>query len=117
MWITGDSLHPAALRRAVEYGSGYAAPGPMAPGEKEKLYAALAAAGRDPKDFDIMGGIMGHFKGPDDVADPEDGFRQLPAALKAGSTAVVAKPSQFIRHPDELPDFCRRFVERVKALD
>jgi hypothetical protein len=29
----------------------------------------LIEAGRDPKDFDIMCGIMGIFKGADDVAD------------------------------------------------
>ena len=116
VWITGGSLHPAALRRLVEYGSGYGPGGPMAPGEKEKIYAALTAAGRDPKDFDIMGGIMGRFDGPDDLADLEDAFGQLPAVVSAGSTAVIAKPSQFIRHPDELPEFCRRFVERIKSL-
>ena len=63
-----------------------------------------------------MGGIMGMFDGPDDVADWEQGFAQLQANRDIGSTYVVAKPSQFIRNRDDFPEFCRAFAERVKAI-
>jgi alkanesulfonate monooxygenase SsuD/methylene tetrahydromethanopterin reductase-like flavin-dependent oxidoreductase (luciferase family) len=117
LWITGAHLHPAALRRIPKYGSGYAPGGPMAPGEKEQIYAALIAAGRDPKDFDIMGGIMGMFKGADDVADLDETCeQQLPFAIESGATWVIAKPSQFISRAEEFPDFCRRYVKHIKAL-
>lgn len=89
----------------------------MAPGEKEQIYAALIEAGRDPKDFDIMGGIMGLFKGVDDVADLDETCeQQLPFAVGSGATWVVAKPSQFINRAEEFPDFCRRYVQHIKAL-
>jgi alkanesulfonate monooxygenase SsuD/methylene tetrahydromethanopterin reductase-like flavin-dependent oxidoreductase (luciferase family) len=116
LWIAGASLHAAALRRLVKWGSGYAGGGPMAPGEKDQIYAALRAAGRDPKTVDILGGIMGFFKGADDVADLEEAFEQLPMDVENGATAIIAKPSQFIRSLDEFPEFCRRFVERIKNL-
>jgi alkanesulfonate monooxygenase SsuD/methylene tetrahydromethanopterin reductase-like flavin-dependent oxidoreductase (luciferase family) len=117
LWITGGPLHPAAIRRIAKYGSGYAPIGPMAPGEKEQIYETLTAAGRDPKDFDIMGGIMGMFKGADDVADlAETCERQLPFNIASGAGWVVAKPSQFINRAEELPDFCRRYVKHIKAL-
>lgn len=116
IWITGDNVHPAALRRAVTYGSGFAAVGPIPKEQKDLLFKTLAEAGRDLTTFDLMGGIMGFFKEADDVADIEEAFEQLPANRAFGATAVVAKPSQFLRHPDELPDFCRRFVARVKEI-
>jgi alkanesulfonate monooxygenase SsuD/methylene tetrahydromethanopterin reductase-like flavin-dependent oxidoreductase (luciferase family) len=116
LWITGDRVRKPQLRRAIAYGSGYGAPGPMHPGDKDILFEALAAAGRDPAAFDMMGGIMGMFDGPDDVADWEQGFAQLQANRDIGSTYVVAKPSQFVRNRDDLPEFCRAFAERVKAI-
>jgi probable F420-dependent oxidoreductase len=117
LWITGGPLHPAAIRRIAKYGSGYAPGGPMAPGEKEQIYAALTAAGRDPKYFDIMGGIMGKFEGADDVADLDETCeRQLPFNMESGAAWVVAKPSQFINRAEEFPDFCRRYVKHIKAL-
>jgi probable F420-dependent oxidoreductase len=117
LWITGGPLHPAALRRIARYGSGYAPTGRMAPGEKEQIYAALTAAGRDPQDFDIVGGIMGKFNGADDVADLDATCaRQLPFNIESGAGWVVAKPSQFIDRAEEFPDFCRRYVQHIKAL-
>ena len=60
---------------------------------------------------------MGFFNGADDVADLEEAFKQLPMGVANGATAIIAKPSQFIRSIDEFPEFCRRFVERIKDLD
>jgi probable F420-dependent oxidoreductase len=115
IWVTGGHLHPAALRRIVKYGKGYAPGGPMAPGEKDRIYEALTAAGRDTKNFDILGGIMGTFKGPDDLADLDEACKQIPVNVASGATVIICKPAQFIRTLDELPDFCRRFVDRVKS--
>jgi alkanesulfonate monooxygenase SsuD/methylene tetrahydromethanopterin reductase-like flavin-dependent oxidoreductase (luciferase family) len=115
LWVTGAHLHAAALRRIVKYGSGYGPGGPMAPGEKDRIYEALRAAGRDPKSFDIMGGIMGFFKGSDDLADLDEACKQIPANLESGATTIIAKPSQYIRTVDEFPDFCRQFIDRVRA--
>jgi probable F420-dependent oxidoreductase len=117
IWVTGAYLHPAALRRVVKYGSGYAPGGPMAPGEKDRIYAALIAAGRDPKTFDIMGGIMGTFKGSDDLADLDEACKQIPANVESGATTIICKPAQYIRTEDGFPDFCRRFIDRVKSAN
>jgi len=116
LWITGDRVLKPQLRRAVDYGSGFGSPGPMHPGDKELLFEALAAAGRDLSAFDLMGGIMGRFKDADDVADWEQGFAQLQANHDFGATCVVAKPSQFVRHRADFPEFCSSFVERVRAI-
>ena len=115
IWVTGAYLHKPALRRIVKYGSGYGPGGPMAPGEKDRIYEALEAAGRDPKTFGILGGIMGTFKSSDDLADLDEACKQIPANLASGATVIIAKPSQYIRTLDEFPDFCRRFVDRVKS--
>jgi probable F420-dependent oxidoreductase len=116
LWITGDHLHKAALRRAVTYGAGFAAVGPIPAEERDTLFEALKAAGRDPSTFSLMGGIMGDLKPGNEPADIDATFEQLPFQREFGATAIVAKPSQYIKHIDELPDFCRRFVERVKQI-
>jgi probable F420-dependent oxidoreductase len=115
LWITGTP-HKAALRRLAKYGSGFAPVGPIPAEQRDLIFETAAAAGHDMSKLELMGGVMGIFKGPDDVADIQDAFDQLPKQKAFGSTAVVAKPSQFIRHIDELPEFCRRFVERVKEI-
>jgi probable F420-dependent oxidoreductase len=117
LWPTGAYLHPAALRRVVKYGSGYAPGGPMAPGEWDQICEALTAAGRDPKSFDVLGGIMGSFKGTDDVADLDEACKQIPTNVRSGATVIVAKPSQYIRSLDEFPAFCRRFADRVRSAE
>lgn len=116
LWITGDRVLAPQLRRAIAYGSGYGAPGPMHPGDKEILLEALTAAGRDTASFDLMGGIMGHLSAADDVADWEAGFAQLQANRDFGASYVVAKPSQFVRDLADFPQFCRSFAARVQAI-
>ena len=115
IWITGDRVLKPQLRRAIAYGSGFGSPGPMFPGDKEILFDALRAAGRDPVPFDLMGGIMGRFEEQDDVSDWEIGFAQLQANRDFGATYVVAKPSQFVRDLADFPRFCRAFADRVMA--
>ncbi len=116
LWITGDRVLGPQLRRAVGYGSGFGSPGPMYPGDKEVLFEALTAAGRDLSTFDLMGGIMGLFEDADDVADWEKGFAQLQANRDFGASYVVAKPSQFVADLADFPKFCRAFAARVKAI-
>ena len=116
IWITGDRVLGPQLRRALAYGSGFGSPGPMFPGDKEVLFNALEAAGRDLSTFELMGGIMGLFAGADDVADWEQGFAQLQDNRDFGATYVVAKPSQFVACLADFPAFCRTFAERVKAI-
>jgi probable F420-dependent oxidoreductase len=116
LWITGERLHKPALRRAIAYGSGFAPGAPIPLAEREELFEALAEAGRDTASFDLMGGIIGTFDDVDDVADLDAALERFRAERDYGWTAAIIKPTQFIRHPDELPDFCRKVVQRVKEM-
>ena len=54
MWFGGQSLHPALLRRIVRYGSGFHPFGSPTPEELERLRAAMAEAGRDVAEMEMV---------------------------------------------------------------
>jgi len=60
------------LRRLVRYGKGFHPLGQPAPEELERLRAALAEAGRDPGELELVGRVRGRFPAADSVADLDE---------------------------------------------
>jgi probable F420-dependent oxidoreductase len=116
MWFGGRSLHPALLRRLVEYGSGFNPLGTPTQEDLDRLAAALAAAGRDPGDLELIGGTRGRFPDPESVADLDEALASIPRQIERGFRSICIKPSQFIDDPEEIGPFCRDVVQRVDAL-
>jgi probable F420-dependent oxidoreductase len=116
LWFGGRSMHPALLRRIVERGSGFNPLGTPSSEDLERLAAALARAGRDPADLELIGGTRGRFADPHGVADLDEALASIPAQLERGFTSICIKPSQFIDDPRDLPGFCRRVIARVDDL-
>lgn len=116
LWFGGEHVHERLLRRLVAYGSGFNPLGTPSDEELERLADAMAAAGRDPAELEMVGGTRGRFAGPDGVADLGEALASIPAQLERGFTTICIKPSQFIDDPDEIGPFCRDVVERVDAL-
>jgi len=115
MWFGGQTLHPALLRRLVRYGSGFHPFGRPTDADLAGLREAMAAAGRDVAELELVGGIRGHFAGADGVADLEEALAGVPAELARGFTSICFKPSMFTDDRDEVSGVCRRIVERVRA--
>lgn len=116
LWFGGQRLHSALLRRLVRYGHGFNPLGRPQPGELQALRAALDAAGRDPDELEMVGGIRGQFPTREAVADLGQAMESLPEQWEQGFTTICVKPSMFIDDPRDLPEFCRDTVRRAAAL-
>jgi probable F420-dependent oxidoreductase len=116
MWFGGQSLHPALLRRLVRYGHGFHPFGSPAPAELEQLRAALAQAGRDSSELELVGGIRGRFASAASVADLAEAAEAIPGQLAQGYTSICFKPSMFTDDPAQVGPLCRDLVARVATL-
>jgi probable F420-dependent oxidoreductase len=116
LWFGGSSLHERLLRRIVAYGSGFNPLGRPAPGALEELAAAMAAAGRDLGELELVGGTRGRFAGADGVAGLAEALASIPAQVGQGFTTICVKPSQFTDDRADVGRLCREIVARVDAL-
>ena len=116
LWFGGQRLHPALLRRLVRYGHGFNPLGRPEAGELQALRIALAGAGRDPGEMEMVGGIRGTFPSPNAVADLRQAMETLPGQWEQGFTTICVKPSMFISDPRDLPAFCREALRQASNL-
>jgi len=116
LWFGGAKVHDRLLRRLVEYGSGFNPLGTPSDEDLERLRSAMAAAGRDPAELEMVGGTRGRFADADGLAHLGEALSSIPAQLERGFATICIKPSQFIDDPDEIGQFCRDVVERVDTL-
>ena len=111
-----STMHDKLVRRLVRFGAGWNPDG-RAPAEHvEKLRTALAAAGRDFAELELVGSTRVSFPGPDRVADLGEALAGIPRQLAEGYTTFCIKPSQFIDDRAQLPGFCQEVIRRVDAL-
>jgi probable F420-dependent oxidoreductase len=116
LWFGGETVHERLVRRLVEHGSGFNPLGSPSDEDLERLRSAMAAAGRDPAELEMVGGTRGRFADADGVADLGEALASIPTQLERGFTTICFKPSQFIDDPNEIGPFCRDVVQRVDAL-
>jgi probable F420-dependent oxidoreductase len=111
-----STMHDKLVRRLVRFGAGWNPDG-RAPAEHvEKLRAALAEAGRDFAELELVGSTRVSFPGPDRVADLGEALAGIPQQLAEGYTTFCIKPSQFVDDRAQLPSFCLEVIRRVEAL-
>jgi probable F420-dependent oxidoreductase len=116
LWFGGRSLHDRLLRRLVAYGGGYNPLGSPTDEDLERLRAAMAVAGRNIVELEMVGGTRGVFPDTSSVADLDTALASIPSQLARGFTTICIKPSQFIDDPADVPSFCREVVEKVDSL-
>jgi probable F420-dependent oxidoreductase len=110
LWFGGSTVGPWVIRRLVAYGHGFHPFGQPTSEEMAPLREAMARAGRDMGELEIVGGIRGSFAGPDSVADLAQAAESIPAQLEAGYTTICFKPSQFSDDPGDVGRLCRELV-------
>ena len=115
MWFGGQSLHPALLRRLVRYGHGFHPFGSPTPEELERLRTAMAEAGRDAGELEMVGGIRGTFVDERSVADLAQAAEGIPGQLAQGYTSICFKPSMFTDDIEQVGALCRELVARVAS--
>jgi probable F420-dependent oxidoreductase len=116
LWFGGERMHPRLLRRLVRWGSGFNPLGAPSAADLRALREGLVAAGRDPAELEMVGGLRGRFAGPAAVADLEEALADLPGQLAAGFGTICFKPSMYLDDARELGPFCRRLVRRVAEI-
>ena len=80
------------------------------------LRQALAEAGRDPGEMEMVGGIRGNFPASDSTADLGEAMKALPEQWEQGFTTFCVKPSMFINDVSEVPAFCREAMRQATSL-
>jgi probable F420-dependent oxidoreductase len=116
LWFGSSTLHERLLRRMVRYGHGWNPLGRPSDDDVERLRAALAAAGRDPAEVELVGGTRGRFTDADSPADLGEALAGIPEQVERGFTSICIKPSQFLDDPTRHAAWCREVVAKVAAL-
>ena len=116
LWFGGESVAPWVVRRIVEYGHGFHPFGQPGAEEMEPLRAAMAAAGRDIAELELVGGIRPRFPDADSPADLAEAAESIPAQVERGYTAICFKPSQYTDDASQVGRLCRELVARAEML-
>jgi probable F420-dependent oxidoreductase len=116
LWFGGNALHERLLHRLVEHGQGFNPLGSPERGDVERLEEAMAEAGRDMREFEMIGGTRGAFTDATGVADLEQALASIPPQVAQGFTSFCIKPSQFTDDPAQVGPLCREIVARVSAI-
>jgi probable F420-dependent oxidoreductase len=116
LWFGGQGMHSALARRLAMYGSGLNPFGPLTDADLELLAETMREHGRDLRELEMVGGIRGHFEGPDDVADLDAALADLPRQLEQGFRTICFKPAMFVDTADQVGDLCRELIAKVDRM-
>ena len=116
LWFGGETLHPRLLRRILAHGRGFNPLGRPSAADLRRLRVALVAAGRDPGELELVGGVRGTFTDATGVADLGRALESIPLQLADGFTTFCVKPSQFTDDPARVGALCREIVRRSSHL-
>ena len=107
-------MHPALVRRLAAYGSGYNPLGTIPDEQLAWLADGLRAAGRDPAEIEMVGGLRGAFPDDESTADLAEAVEDaIPRQLARGFSSFCFKPNQFIDDAADWGELCREAVARV----
>jgi probable F420-dependent oxidoreductase len=116
LWFGGQTVSPWIIRRLVAYGQGFHPFGQPTRAELEPLRAALADAGRDLAELELVGGIRPRFPDDNSPADIDEAAESIPSQLASGYTTICFKPSQYTDDVAAVGPLCRRLADRVASL-
>jgi probable F420-dependent oxidoreductase len=116
LWFGGATMHGRLLSRLVRYGQGFNPLGRPSPQDMRRLVDAMAAAGRDVAELELVGGTRAVFPDDHSCADLAQALDTIPAQQADGFTTFCVKPSQFTDDPDAVALFCRDVMRRVSSL-
>jgi alkanesulfonate monooxygenase SsuD/methylene tetrahydromethanopterin reductase-like flavin-dependent oxidoreductase (luciferase family) len=117
LWFGGQSLHGPLLRRLVQYGQGFHPLGAPTAQELVQLATAMAAAGREMNELEMVGGIRATFPDDNSPANLDQALASIPPQLAQGYTTICVKPNQFIDEAKEMRIFCERLVQAFAKMD
>jgi probable F420-dependent oxidoreductase len=117
LWFGGQSVHPALVRRLAAYGAGFNPLGTIPDEQLAALADGLRAAGRDPGEIELVGGLRGAYADPESTADLAEAVEEaVPRQLARGFTSFCFKPNQYIDDVEDWGDLCGEAVARVGEM-
>ena len=116
MWFGGQKAHGAVVERLVKYGHGFHPLGRPTAEDLQVIRDAMAAAGRDIADLEMVGGVRYRFPDDHSPADLGESMDSIPEQLEQGFTTFCIKPSMYIDDQSEMEAFCRGVMKRAEAM-
>lgn len=116
MWFGGQTAHGKVIERLVRYGHGFHPLGAPTAEDMAAIETAMAAAGRDAADLEMVGGVRVEFPDDQSCADIGKAMDTVPEQLEKGFTTICVKPSMFIDDAAEMPAFCADVMRRADAM-
>jgi probable F420-dependent oxidoreductase len=116
MWFGGQTAHRAVVQRLARYGHGFHPLGVPTPDDMRAVDEAMTAAGRDPADLELVGGVRVEFGDDNSCADIGKAMDTVQEQLEKGFTTFCVKPSMFIDDAADLPTFCADVVQRAGQM-
>jgi probable F420-dependent oxidoreductase len=116
MWFGGQTAHQAVAQRLARYGHGFHPLGEPTTDDMRAIDEAMTAAGRDPADLELVGGVRVEFPDDNSCADIGKAMDSIPEQLERGFTTICVKPSMFIDDAADLPTFCAEVIRRADAM-
>jgi alkanesulfonate monooxygenase SsuD/methylene tetrahydromethanopterin reductase-like flavin-dependent oxidoreductase (luciferase family) len=116
MWFGGQTAHRKVVERLVRYGHGFHPLGAPSADDMQAIGTAMAAAGRDLADLEMVGGVRVEFPDDHSCADIGTAMDSIPEQLERGFTTFCVKPSMFIDDADDLPAFCADVMRRAESM-
>ena len=116
MWFGGQKAHGAVVERLVKYGHGFHPLGKPTEEDLRIIRDAMAEAGRDMADLEMVGGVRYRFPDDNALADLGESMDSIPAQLEQGFTTMCIKPSMYIDDKSEMESFCKDVMKRAEAM-
>jgi probable F420-dependent oxidoreductase len=116
MWFGGQTAHKAVVQRLARYGHGFHPLGEPTVGDMRAVDEAMTAAGRDPAELELIGGVRVEFGDDNSCADIGKAMDTIREQQEKGFTTFCVKPSMFIDDAADLPAFCADVMRRADAM-
>jgi alkanesulfonate monooxygenase SsuD/methylene tetrahydromethanopterin reductase-like flavin-dependent oxidoreductase (luciferase family) len=116
MWFGGQKAHGAVVERLVRYGHGFHPLGRPTEDDLRIIREAMAEAGRDIAELEMVGGVRYSFADDHSLADLGESMDSVPEQLDQGFTTMCIKPSMYIDDQSQMEAFCKDVIKRAEAM-